>query len=787
MTYIRIGLIFFFVGSAFWMNAQPLKEIPLRFKLEAADSAYYKNDYYNALEWYNEVYREDRQNIYLSRIAELYFKVRDYKRAERWLQRLIDRDPQMEYPDARIQYAQVLKMNGKYDLSAIQLQDIMRGNYSDEIKQIAEREMKGITLAESLVRPDNIAVVNVGTRVNTRNSEATPIPISGGDLYFISFGENRLIVPSDEEINSQAKIFVAKMNNSGEFTRRATPIEDFKLGENGHIGNVFVEPDGRSLYFTYFLLDGNKLEKSEIYYSTASGRGWSTPKKVEGMPDLGIVKNPSTGTLLGQKVLFFAYNGTGQGGYDIFYAPLVSPTQVGNVVPVGNGINTPGDEISPIFSSNTLYFSTNGHPSIGGFDIYSALWTGETWTRIENMGKGINSTLDETFYFPSSDQVNGYLVSNREGTRSVVSSTCCDDIFQLEDKTIIIRLLATVLEGEDPLNGASIAVFPVEQNEWGSPDIQYNENGNEFTFSIDADKAYQVVVSRDGYLSDTVGFNTVGVTESKDFRGTFRLERLPEEPEEEEVITLNEPIRLNNIYYDYDDDQILLEAEEDLDYLYNLLTEYPNMVIELSSHTDSRGSDSYNLDLSQRRANSAKNYLVDRGIDPDRIEAVGYGEMQILNHCTNGVNCSEDEHQLNRRTEFKIISGPTTIPVRREVRKVRDRSQENGNQQSVQYPVIEFSQEQYDLGTVQKPAIKSGQIEFTNTGNAPLEIEVASGCDCTTLDWPRSPIPPGGKGIIQVQYDSSKRDAGFQEVTVDILANTREAVSSTTFTVMVEE
>ena len=785
MIYIRFGFIFLFLSATIWLGAQPLKEIPFRFKLEAADSSYYKNDYYNAIEWYNEVYREDRQNKYLDRLAELYFTVRDYKRAERWLGRLIERDKSNEFPQARLRYAKALKMNGKYDQSAIQLQEIINGDFPTSDKSRAQLELKGITLAESLVRPDNIAVVNVGTRVNTRNSEASPVPVSGGDLYFISFGENKVIMPSDEEINAQAKIFVAKMNENGEFTRRATALDEISPGQNGHIGNVFVAPDGRSMYFTYFLLDGSKLDQSEIYYASSSGRGWSSPRKVEGLPELGIVKNPSTGTLLGQKVLFFAYDGTGAGGFDIFYAPLESDTQVGDVVPVGGGINTAGDEVSPIFSSNTLYFSTNGHPSIGGFDIYSALWTGDSWTRIENMGKGINSTLDETYYFPSGDQINGFLVSNREGTRSVLSSTCCDDIFQLEDKTIIIRLLATVLEGEEALNGASIAVFPVEQNEWGSPDIQYNEDGNEFTFSIDADKAYQVVVSREGFTSDTVAFNTVGVTESKDFRGTFRLQRIPEE-EEVETIALNEPIRLNNIYYDFDDDQIKIEAEEDLDYLYDLLSEYPNMVIELSSHTDSRGSDSYNLDLSQRRANSAKAYLVDRGINEDRIVAVGYGETRILNHCTNGVNCSDEEHQLNRRTEFTIIEGPTTIPVKRETRKVRDRSQEGGTDQSVQYPVIEFSQEMYDLGSVQKPAIKSGQIEFTNTGNAPLEIEVASGCDCTTLDWPRTPIPPGGKGIIQIQYDSSKRDVGLQEVTVDILSNTKEAVTSTHFKVMVE-
>ncbi len=786
MIYIRIGLLFIFLSITTWLTGQPLKEIPFRFKLEAADSAYIKNDYYNALEWYNQVYREDRQDKYLHKLAELYFKVRDYKRAERWLDRLIQRDKENKYPIARLQYAQVLKMNGKYDESAIQLQELLSGSYSDSVQHIAQVELDGINMAEGLVRPSNIAVVNVGTRINTRNSEATPIPVAGGDLYYVSFGENKVIYTGDEDMNSQAKIFTAKMNSKGEFTRKATPLDDIDTGSEGHIGNVFVSPDGRSMYFTYFLLDGNKLSNSEIYHVTSSGRGWSTPKKVNGLPELGIVKNPSTGTLLGQKVLFFAYNGTGEGGFDIFYAPLVSDTQVGEVVPVGSAINTRGDEISPIFSSNTLYFSSNGHPSIGGYDIYSALWTGESWTRIENMGKGINSTLDETFYFPSGDQINGYLVSNREGTRSVLSSTCCDDIFQLEDKTIIIRLLATVLDGEEPLNGASISVFPVEQNEWGSPDVQYNENDNEFVFPIDADKAYQVMVTREGYQSDTVAFNTVGVVESKDFRGTFRLKKLPEEKEEVEVIAINEPIRLNNIYYDFDDDKIKIEAEEDLDYLYDLLTDFPNMVIELSSHTDSRGSDPYNLDLSQRRADSAKDYLVKRGVNPDRIISVGYGETKILNHCTNGVKCSDEEHQLNRRTEFKILEGPTTIPVKRETRKTRDRTRESGSQQTSAYPVIEFSQTEYDLGKVKKPAIKSGQIEFKNVGNAPLEIEVASGCDCTTLDWPRSAISPGESGTIQIQYDSSKRDKGLQEVTVDILSNTKEAVTSTTFKILVE-
>jgi outer membrane protein OmpA-like peptidoglycan-associated protein len=126
---------------------------------------------------------------------------------------------------------------------------------------------------------------------------------------------------------------------------------------------------------------------------------------------------------------------------------------------------------------------------------------------------------------------------------------------------------------------------------------------------------------------------------------------------------------MNNIYYDYDDDKILPDAESDLNNLYDLMQKYPEMVIELSSHTDSRGDDAYNEDLSQRRAENAKKWLVEKGVDANRIVAKGYGETQILNDCTNNVECSEEEHRRNRRTEFKIIEGPETIEIQKEVIK----------------------------------------------------------------------------------------------------------------------
>jgi outer membrane protein OmpA-like peptidoglycan-associated protein len=191
-----------------------------------------------------------------------------------------------------------------------------------------------------------------------------------------------------------------------------------------------------------------------------------------------------------------------------------------------------------------------------------------------------------------------------------------------------------------------------------------NATANDFSFSLLPEKSYMAIATREGYQPDTVTFNTVGVKKSKDVEKTMTLRVVRKEPETR-VVKTNEPIRLDNILYDYDKWDIRTDAEPDLQYLTELLQKYPDMKIELSSHTDARGRDDYNENLSQKRAESAKNWVVAKGIASDRIVAKGYGEKQLQNGCSNGVECSEEQHQQNRRTEFKIIAGPTSITIER--------------------------------------------------------------------------------------------------------------------------
>jgi len=240
---------------------------------------------------------------------------------------------------------------------------------------------------------------------------------------------------------------------------------------------------------------------------------------------------------------------------------------------------------------------------------------------------------------------------------------------------------------------------------------------------------------------------------------------------------------MNNIYYDFDDDKILQDAEIDLNLILGLMNDYPEMVIELASHTDAQGISRYNEKLSQRRADSAKSWLEQKGVNGDRIVAKGYGESVILNHCVNGKRCSDEEHRINRRTEFKILEGPETIEIKKRVTITRPA----GGGQSIksemrfplmeiykqnEVPVIKFEKQTINIGEVKKGEKKELTFIFTNVGNADLKIDLVSACKCTNMQWTKEVIKPGEQGAIQAVYDSTNEKIGDLHKTLDIIANT---------------
>jgi peptidoglycan-associated lipoprotein len=382
-----------------------------------------------------------------------------------------------------------------------------------------------------------------------------------------------------------------------------------------------------------------------------------------------MARHPVEGELFGSRVLLFSANiPGGKGGYDLYYANKIAEAEYSSPVSLG-ALNTPGDELCPFMEEGTLYFSSDYYPGIGGFDIFKSKWNGIEWSSPENMGIPVNSSADDLFYKVNPEGDRAVLISNRSDpqSKSLKSKTCCDDIYFIDKRKLVIDLTTVVIdEKKKGIKGATAQLMEIIGGKDGNFKSKTNTEGNEISHSLDKDKSYKVVVSKEGYFPAEIQLNTVGITSDQSIRKEVILRVLPPESDVE-IVTINEAIRLNNIYYDFDDDKILPDAEKDLKVLKGLMDQYGDMVIELSSHTDSRGDDTYNEKLSQRRANSAKKWLMGKGIAAARIVAKGYGEEQILNQCTNGEDCTEDEHRFNRRTEFKILAGPTTIEVKKEV------------------------------------------------------------------------------------------------------------------------
>ena len=457
------------------------------------------------------------------------------------------------------------------------------------------------------------------------------------------------------------------------------------------------------MYYCRQQLLSDEVISSVIYYSTHDGQDWGPAEPVQGVNNGAIAMQPAMGEILGEDVMYFVSDAEGGlGGYDIYYAPF-NGSGFGAPVNLGSTINTAEDDLSPHYYDGELYFSTSALPGMGNLDIYKSSWDGRTWSNPENLGNRFNTRFDDYSISYTADGTQGYLVSNRpdDKKKKLKSETCCYDIYSFSVRQLNIDLLVgvgEVIEGkEKQLKGATVDLEDLTIEEY---DSQTLPDEFRFNFPLNVDRKYRVITSKEGYTSDTTEVTTNGIIGDKQIRKKVILEKEPPvvlEPELPEytleTVTINEAIRLNNIYYDFEKWDILPDAELDLNSILELMNEYGDMVIELSSHTDSRGTKPYNEDLSQKRAQSAKNWLTDKGVPEDRIKAVGYGESVILNRCVNGVRCTDDEHRFNRRTEFKILEGPQTIQIKRQINKG---GSYNGSKQSIltfdKVPVISFKE-----------------------------------------------------------------------------------------------
>lgn len=746
----NILILVFILRGLSTIVAQPLDASRPEYVLQVADTKFEAKDYFTALEWYTKYYDVAKDKNAVFKMGLCNMNLRDYAKAEQNFSRaLAKKKGEDEDPNARLYYGMMLKMNEKYDEALVALEEFIAATSDEGKKTLAKSELDGARLAMSMKDNPRLLLDNAGAKVNTPNAEYSPsVSADGSTLYYAAMRDGKVTILNGKEGDYFAKIYKASLGADGAFDApTALGGEVNRIGT--HQGNVSVTQDGKTMYFTRFAMAGNDIGESKIYVSSLKGDTWGAANEVKGVNGNWIAKHPCLGEIFGKPALFFVSNMEGtKGGFDIFYANQISEGEFSAPVNLGAAINTAGDDVTPFYKNGLLYFSSNGHTNIGGLDIFKSQWNGSEWSKPENLGKGYNSSADDTYYV-TADDGTAYFTSNRPGPRSLKGKTCCDDVYVIKQEPVIITVNIDVLDSKSsqPLKGSTFAItnrsakggapttktadiysenIPMKSSylaivskpgyyndtlEYSSADLTTTttikrtarmrplpnvvislratsesngspltgvsyilaeagsktadgKTGDAYTSVLAKEKTYRLIASKPGFISDTTVFNTKGLDVTTEIVKLMKLKV------KTIIVKTNEKIKLNNIFYKYDKHEATeahMEnyglAKESMDYLYGIMSKYADMVIELSSHTDARGSDDYNMKLSQRRADGVKKYLMDKGIAENRIVAKGYGETQLVNNCGNGVKCSDDEHLQNRRTEFKILSGPTSIEV----------------------------------------------------------------------------------------------------------------------------
>lgn len=612
--------------------------------LKSADREFDSFNFINAIELYQRAYDVKPEIKTVERLAASYFNIRNYQEAEIWYARLANRDEAKT--EHIMQYGHVLRNNSKFRQAKAQYQ--RAALKLDGVVPIQELDMLYASCDSAVVwleNPMKSVEVKNEKRLNSPQAEfgATNGP---NGLYFASDRFDGAANPGTI-YGWTGNPFLAMYSARQETVSKVNAT--WGDGAN-HFGPATFSTKRNEVYFavTRNLTRQEKRNAGkdvtvniEIFSNTLDAANWgenATPFRYNNITKWSVgdpFLSPSGDTLY-----FTTDMPGGYGGTDIYYVVRQLDGTWGDAINVGDVVNTAGDERFPaVDNKGDFYFSSDGHLGMGGLDVYRMNKIGGRQQLI-NLGYPFNSPYDD-FSIRFDKEMEGYFTSNRSG------GVGADDIYWFNlDKRIQIDLTGVVYNAKTnlPVSGARITLTPMG-DEINAVTLNANVEGK-FRFNLAEEADYEIVAEQTGFrVAIPLTFTTKGI----DNTTTIHKEILLQPVDKEEVVVLR------NIYFDFDNAAIRPDAALELEKILAFLNSDPNLRIELSAHTDSRGSADYNIKLSQRRAEAAVEYLVARGISRNRLVAKGYGFTKLANHCAKGVECSEEEHEFNRRVEFFVI------------------------------------------------------------------------------------------------------------------------------------
>ena len=643
--------------------------------VKAADEAFAAHKYVTAIDHYRKAYTkikkdEDEKTRVNFQLAECYRLTNNINRAEIQYKRLAKIKYQEKEPIILLHLANALLSNKKYKEALIQF---------EEYQLVAPDDPRGANGISSCAKAAewekiqyNYVVENL-KKINSREDDFSPA-YANSELNTIVFTSGRSIATGsqkDEWTNQDfSDLFITRVDAKGNFTipvlfdnQDGNLESDLTINTGGNEGTPQLNNSFSTIYFTKCPANGTKNQGCKIYTSERNGRNWGRPKPLQIGNDSSSVVGHPTVSSDELTIYFSSENNSGYGGKDIWMSKRKNKDEAfGKPQNLGSEINTPGDEMFPYLRNDTLlYFSSNGHIGMGGLDIYCATYK-SGWGNVINLKTPFNSNADDFGIIFNPEKEEGFFSSNRKGARK-------DDLYSFY-QPVLEYSIEGIVKNENSLQFIEDAEIILLSSSGTKYVTHTNANGKyQFgTTQIKPNLTYEISASKADFFIQKQIITTEDLTNKKKIKQDFSLSPFP-----------SEPILLPEILYDLGKWELKTQYQDSLQDLIKTMDENKNLVIELASHTDSRDTDERNDILSQRRARSVVEYLILRGIDPDRLVAKGYGERQprelkenmIKNGITfrkgsklteefiNGLkNNAEKEaaHELNRRTEFRILN-----------------------------------------------------------------------------------------------------------------------------------
>jgi peptidoglycan-associated lipoprotein len=637
-------------------------------KVERAYSSFKAGEYYQAIDHFKDAYSRTKKADRATRtemifmIAECYRLTNDPRNAETWYKLAVRSS--FSRPEAQYWLAESLKKNGKYEQAVDEFKKYKQVAPSDPR---ADQGLRSCELAAEWMRNPEAYRVEELRELNSRDADFGPA-YARDDFGVVYFTSSRDDAAGNKTHGATGQsftdIFETRLDKKSKWS---TPVPVAIINSEFEEGTPDFSSDYRELYFTR--CEAGKREKKGcvIMYSKSTGDSWSEPENLGFLPDSLVTAHPAISPD-GLTLYFISDLAGGFGGKDIYIVTRTNPDDPWSVPQnAGPDINTSGDELFPFVRDNGyLYFASDGHIGMGGLDIFRAEPQPDGSWVVQNMKSPINSNADDFSIVFETGNERGIFSSTRKGRSN-------DELYSFEMPPLIFNITGLV---KDEKTGAPISGSVVQLIASDGSNLQ-TETGNsgDFRFALKPDVDYIFLASKRGYLNGKEKETTKGQEKSRDFMVTILL------------TAIDKPIELPNIFYDFNKYDLRPESMVSLDKLVETLTDNPNVTIELMSHTDSRDTEEYNQDLSQKRAQSVVQYLIEKGIAPERLSPRGYGESspkvvdtsiagqyrflsegsvlseQFINSLANEEQ-KEIAHQINRRTEFRVLRTDYEPPVK---------------------------------------------------------------------------------------------------------------------------